>query len=302
MMPLTALIALALDALIGWPAAIFRLIGHPVTWLGALIDLLERKLNHGPARVAKGVITALIVITLATLPAILLQIWLGPIVAGILAWPLVAARSLHDHLRAVQIPLAQGDLPKARQATAMIVGRDVTQADEAALSRAGLESLAENASDGVFAPLFWAAIAGLPGIVAYKAINTLDSMIGHRVSRYAEFGRFSARLDDVVNWIPARLTALLFVLAACRALPLNVIFRDAPRHRSPNAGWPETAMAVALDIRLSGPRVYAARISDEPWLNGEARNPECRDIARGLGLYRRAVVLAALMLLGLAIL
>lgn len=301
-MALTALIALLIDSAIGWPDTMFRRIGHPVTWLGRLIATLDRRLNRGGYRVGKGTTASLMVITAALVPALILQVWLGPLAAGILAWPLVAARSLDDHLRAVASPLAAGDLPAARFATSMIVGRDVTRADPEALSRASIESLAENASDGVIAPLFWAAVAGLPGIATYKAINTLDSMIGHRTPRHEDFGRFAARLDDAVNWVPARLTALLLTVAAGSRAPWQVARRDARAHRSPNAGWPEAAMAGALDVRLSGPRAYDGRLSDEPWLNGGARDPEAADIGRALQLYRRAVVIAGVLLGAMAVL
>lgn len=292
MMPLVALIALALDAAIGWPDRIYRRIGHPVTWLGRLIAALDQRMNHGKARFWRGMAASLLVIAAATFPAIILQDMLGAWLAGILAWPLVAARSLHDHLRAVARPLLKGDLAAARQATAMIVGRDVSKTDQAALARASIESLAENASDGVVAPLFWAAIAGLPGIAAYKAINTLDSMIGHLTPRHAEFGRFAARLDDVANWLPARLTAVLIALC-CGGAAWAVARRDAGAHRSPNAGWPEGAMAGALGVRLSGPRIYGDRIADEPWLNGGAPDPVAADIDRALAIYRRTIWLLA---------
>ena len=296
-----ALIALLLDAAIGWPDRWFRRIGHPVTWIGALIAALDRRWNVGQARILKGAAASIAVIAAAALPAALLQHWLGPVAAGILAWPLVAARSLDDHLRAVAQPLAAGDLHGARQATAMIVGRDVTRADAPALSRASIESLAENASDGVIAPLFWAAVAGLPGIAAYKAVNTLDSMIGHRTPRHDLFGRFAARLDDLANWLPARITALLIALASGRAgAAWAAARRDARRHRSPNAGWPEAAMAGALGIRLSGPRRYGDRLADEPWLNGQAPDPGAGDLARAVTLYRRAVLLAGAVLLALS--
>lgn len=302
-MALIAAIALLLDALIGWPAALYARIGHPVTWLGRLISALDASMNRGAGRRWKGTLAALLVIAAALVPAALLQIWLGPWAAAVLAWPLVAARSLDDHVRAVARPLAAGDLPAARAATAMIVGRDVTRADEAALARASLESLAENASDGVIAPLFWAAVGGLPGIAAYKAINTLDSMIGHRTPRFEAFGAFAARLDDVANLIPARLTALLFVTVAGRGArgAAGCAWQDAAAHRSPNAGWPEAAMAGALGVRLSGPRVYADRVADEPWLNGAAPDPGAGDLARGLGLYRRGVLLFGAVLVALAL-
>lgn len=297
-MAMIAAIALMLDALIGWPDALYRRVGHPVTWLGRLIAALDRALNRGAARRTKGALTVALVVLAAMIPAALIQIWLGPWVAAVLSWPLVAARSLDQHLRAVARPLAMGDLAGARAATAMIVGRDITRADEAALARASLESLAENASDGVIAPLFWAAVGGLPGIAAYKAINTMDSMIGHRTPRHERFGMVAARLDDVANLIPARLTAGLIALASGRRAgrAMRVALRDAPAHRSPNAGWPEGAMAGALGVRLSGPRVYADRIADEPWLNGTAPDPTAMDLSRGIALIRRAVALAGAVL------
>lgn len=297
-----SLIALVLDVAFGWPDRWFRRIGHPVTWIGALIALLDRRWNQGNARILKGAAASAVVIAAAVVSAALLQAWLGPLAAGVLAWPLVAARSLDEHLRAVSGPLAAGDLNAARQATAMIVGRDVTQADEATLCRASIESLAENASDGVVAPLFWAAVGGLPGIAAYKAINTLDSMIGHRTPRHDLFGRFAARLDDVANWLPARITAVLIALASGRARRAwATARRDAGAHRSPNAGWPEAAMAGALDIRLSGPRVYADRMAQEPWLNEQARDPRTGDLVRAIAIYRRAVLLTGAVLVSISL-
>ena len=302
-MALVAVLALILDAAVGWPNAMFRRIGHPVTWLGRLISALDRALNTGSARRAKGALAVAVVLAVALVPAVALQTWLGPWVAGVLAWPLVAARSLDEHLRAVAKPLVRADLAQARQATAMIVGRDVSRADEPALTRASLESLAENSSDGVFAPLFWAAVAGLPGIAAYKAINTLDSMIGHRTPRHEAFGMMAARLDDLVNLVPARMSAVLIALAAGRSAgaALRCAWRDASAHRSPNAGWPEGAMAGALGVRLSGPRVYADRIAREPWLNGHAPDPDVHHLWRGIAIYRRAVALAGGLLLALAL-
>ncbi|WP_410217279.1 adenosylcobinamide-phosphate synthase CbiB [Paracoccus sp. (in: a-proteobacteria)] len=302
-MAMIAAVALIIDALIGWPEGIYRRIGHPVTWLGRLIARLDRDMNRGDMKRLKGAAAAMLVVAAAIAPAVMLQSWLGLWGAAIMAWPLVAARSLDQHLQAVARPLAAGNLQDARQATAMIVGRDVRRADEAALCRASLESLSENTSDGVIAPLFWAAVGGLPGIAAYKAINTLDSMIGHRTPRHEAFGMFAARLDDVANLIPARLTALLIALAsgpgAGRAL--GCARRDAPAHRSPNAGWPEGAMAGALGVRLSGPRAYADRVADEPWLNGGAPDPQVGDLLRGIGLYRRAVAVMAALLIAAAL-
>jgi adenosylcobinamide-phosphate synthase len=303
-------LALAIDAALGWPAWIYARIGHPVTWLGRLVTALEQRWNHGAAlhRRAKGALVVALVTLAAGLPAAGAQallpagIW-GVILGAVLAWPLIAARALHDHVMAVARPLAAGDLTEARAAVAMIVGRDPAQLDRAGIGRAGLESLAENTSDGIVAPVFWGVVAGLPGIAIYKAVNTMDSMIGHRTERYEDFGKIAARLDDVLNIIPARLTGLILALATGRrAKPaLSVMWRDARAHRSPNAGWPEAAMAGALHVRLSGPRIYADRISHEPWLNETAPDPQPQALLAGLALYRHAMILLAAGLLGLAV-
>jgi adenosylcobinamide-phosphate synthase len=305
------LVALVIEAALAWPAALFARIGHPVTWAGALIGALDRRLNDparsDAARRALGVVAAVVVIGVAGLSGWAVQAavpggWAGAVLLGVLMWPLVAARSLHDHVAAVARPLAQGDVAGARAAVAMIVGRDPSRLDGAGIARAATESLAENASDGVVAPLFWGAVAGLPGIAAYKAINTLDSMIGHRTPRHEAFGWASARIDDVANLIPARLTGLAFALVSGRmGAAMACMARDARSHRSPNAGWPEAAMAGGLGIRLSGPRVYADRVADEPWLNGSAPDPGPDDLGRALALYRRAMALCAGLLLALAV-
>ncbi len=304
-------LALAIDAALGWPAWIYARIGHPVTWLGRLITALEQRWNHGPARHrrAKGALVVVLVALAAGLPAAGAQ-WLlpdgawGVILGAVLAWPLIAARALHDHVMAVARPLATGDLTAARAAVAMIVGRDPAQLDSAGIGRAGLESLAENTSDGIVAPVFWGVVAGLPGIAIYKAVNTMDSMIGHRTERFEDFGKTAARLDDALNIIPARLTGLILALATGRRakLALTVMWRDARAHRSPNAGWPEAAMAGALHVRLSGPRIYANRIAQEPWLNETAPDPQPQALLAGLALYRRAMIALATGLLGLAVL
>jgi adenosylcobinamide-phosphate synthase len=299
------LVGLALDLGLGWPGWLHARIGHPVTWLGAAIGSLEARWNAGSRawRLGTGALATLAVVAIAAVPAVALQ-WLLPdnllgiLLGGVLAWPLIALRSMHDHVAAVARPLADGDLAGARAAVAMIVGRDPVRLDAGGVARAGIESLAENTGDGIVAPVFWGAVAGLPGIAAYKAVNTLDSMIGHRDDRYEAFGKAAARLDDLANLIPARLTGLLFALAAPRrsARALRVMLRDASRHRSPNAGWPEAAMAGALGVRLSGPRAYGTHVSDEPWLNGIAPDPGAGDIRRALTLYARAMALLALAL------
>ncbi len=300
---LAMLLALGIEAWAGWPDALHRRISHPVVWMGRLIDRLDRERNREEdgwdERRAAGVRAALTVIGVSAGAAVFAG-WLlpggavGVALTAALAWPFVAARSLHDHVSPVAEALEARDLPAARGAVARIVGRDPRSLDERGVARAALESLAENASDGVVAPLFWGALLGLPGIVGYKAVNTLDSMIGHRSPRHEAFGRFAARLDDLANWAPARLTGLALAMASGRPEEaFRAMRRDARFHRSPNAGWPEAAMAGALGVRLSGPRVYGDRISAEPWLNGEAPDPTAEDLTRGLTLYRRAMWLCA---------
>ncbi len=302
-------LGLAVDALVGWPDRLFRRLSHPVVWIGALIHALDLRWNDGPSarRRRKGALTVAAVLGATILPAAAVQwalpggVW-GAVLTGVLAWPLIAARSLDDHVAAVARPLARGDLAGARGAVGLIVGRDPMTLDSAGVARAALESLAENASDGVVAPLFWGAIAGLPGIAAYKAINTMDSMIGHRTDRYEDFGKAAARLDDLVNLIPARLTGALLALASGRAArAVAGMRRDAAKHRSPNAGWPEAALAAAINVRLSGPRIYAGTIADEPWVNAGAPDPDADAMRRGLALYRRTVLLGGTVLGGLAL-
>jgi adenosylcobinamide-phosphate synthase len=303
------LVALAIDAAIGWPDRLYARIGHPVTWIGALIHRLDLSLNHGdgPRRWRAGVLALAVVLGLVGGLSIAVQIviptgWVGILILGALAWPLVALRSMHTHVEAVAVPLSRRDLPAARKALAMIVGRDPSQLETSGIARAGLESLAENTSDGIVAPVVWGVVAGLPGIAIYKAINTADSMIGHRTARYRDFGWAAARLDDLVNWIPARLTAGLFALASGRlGAAWSVVRADARRHRSPNAGWPEAAMAGALHLRLSGPRIYDGVLSDEPFVNPAAPDPDAEDLARGLALYRRTMLALAAVLLALAV-
>ncbi|WP_298241877.1 adenosylcobinamide-phosphate synthase CbiB [uncultured Bradyrhizobium sp.] len=296
-------VAMAVDALLGWPSWLFARIGHPVTWLGRLIGAIDQGWNResdppGLRRVA-GIAGALLVIALSAVigwavQSLLPSGWIQMVLIGVMAWPLVALRSLHDHVAAVADPLLAGDVAASRDAVSRIVGRDPAALDDAGIARAAIESLAENASDGIVAPVFWGALFGLPGILGYKAINTLDSMIGHRNERHEAFGWAAARIDDIANFIPARLTGFLFVLLAPRRSDaLSCMTRDARRHRSPNAGWPEAAMAGALGVRLSGPRIYHGSTTNEPWLNEGARDPRAADIGEGLTVYRRAMLLLA---------
>ena len=298
-------LALALEAAVGWPDALHRRIGHPVTWIGALIAGLEATLNHGGAieRRLKGLLLVLVVCAVCgglgwMLQAVLPDGWAGVALTALLAAPLMAGRSLHDHVARVAAPLDAGDIEGARAAVAMIVGRDPAALDGPGIARAALESLGENASDGVIAPLFWGVVGGLPGLIIYKAINTMDSMIGYRTARYEDFGKAAARLDDVANWLPARLTALGFAMVSGRPRSvLALAWAEAGQHRSPNAGWPEAALAGALGCRLSGPRVYGDRREEHPWVNGGCPDPTAATLRAGLGALLRMTVLVAVALL-----
>ncbi|QMU57109.1 MAG: cobalamin biosynthesis protein CobD [Boseongicola sp.] len=308
MTSLAMLIALAIEGAFGWPDRLFRLVGHPVTWIGRLISWMELRFNLSEEQPSDhifwGRVTVFITLLVVLVPTIGLTFVLpggiiGAVLTGILAAPLVAPRSMHDHVANVARPLNRDDIEEARSEVAKIVGRDPSSLDEHAIARAVIESLAENTSDGIVAPVFWGVLLGLPGIAAYKAINTLDSMIGHKSDRYLHFGRAAARLDDVVNWIPARLTALIFSLASGHPVKsLKTVVGDAHHHRSPNAGWPEAAMAGGLNIRLSGPRAYETGPTDDAYVNETAPDPTGKDITRALALYLKSLAgLAALLLL-----
>ena len=300
--------ALAFDALIGDPDWLWRRLPHPVTLIGAFIGFLDRTLNRDAwppvHRKLAGVSAVVLLLLVSTACGFLIelalrQIAFGHLLVGLIASTLIAQRSLYQHVARVRTAFADGGLSEARRAVSMIVGRDPDRLDEAGVSRAAIESCAENFSDGVVAPAFWLALLGLPGLIAYKAINTADSMIGHLSPRYQSFGWAAARLDDLVNLIPARLSGLLVAMAApvvggSTATALKVMWRDAAKHRSPNAGWPESASAGALGLALAGPRRYGERIVDDAFLNAEARKeatPE--DIGRALSLLIAACLLQA---------
>lgn len=301
---LLAFFALIVERIFGYPDWLFRRIGHPVTWIGALISRLDRDLNRESddfsTRKRKGVFALLALLGITVLLGLvieydLMMIPLGPILLVLIAASLPAQKSLETHVEAVATALRDGGLEAGRKAVSKIVGRDPEKLDEAAVCRAAIESLAENFSDGVVAPAFWMGIGGLAGGVGYKAANTADSMIGHKSPRYEAFGWAAARFDDLINLPASRLSALLFVVAAGfidRASPGNAIRairRDARHHRSPNAGWPEAAMAGALGIALAGPRSYGGQMIEARFM-GEGGRSELTydDIRRALKLARVA--------------
>ncbi|WP_067340216.1 adenosylcobinamide-phosphate synthase CbiB [Stappia indica] len=302
------LLALVLDALIGDPRWLWSTVPHPVVLFGKVIEIADQDFNdpaasprtrkiYGAVFLASLVACSLLIGAL--LEAVLRAIPFGEIGIAVIAAIFIAQKSLYEHVAAVRDGLLEGGLAGGRRAVAMIVGRDPQQLDEAGVSRAAIESCAENAADGVTAPAFWFLLLGLPGLIAYKAVNTADSMIGHRTERHEAFGWASARFDDLVNWPAARLCGLAMALTA----PLNgrsvgdslaVMRRDAPKHRSPNAGWPEAAMASVLGLALAGPRAYPGYTVDDPYMNeGGRRETTAGDISRALKVFRQAMVLQA---------
>ncbi len=284
---LLAFAALILERFVGYPDWLFRRIGHPVTWIGWLIVRLDKAWNRETdgfaTRKGNGVLALMlllgvtIVISLA-IEGLLLSIPLGAVLLVLISASLPAQKSLHAHVAAVATALETGGVEAGRKAVSMIVGRDPEQLDEAAICRAAIESLAENFSDGIVAPALWMGVGGLAGGATYKAVNTADSMIGHRSPRHEAFGWAAARFDDLINLPASRLTALLFAAAtffiegASPRGAMRAVFRDAKHHRSPNAGWPEAAMAGALGIALAGPRSYGGRMIEARFM-GEGGNP-----------------------------
>lgn len=299
--------AMLVEGAVGWP----RRLSHPVVWIGGLIATLERCWNRAEwsatARRSLGVLTVLILLVVAggvgwglQRVAATAPFWPGLMLIAIWGAIGLAARSLFDHVRAVARPLTSSDLPGARLAVSMIVGRDVETMDEGEVAAAALESLAESFCDGVVAPVFWFVVGGLPGLFAYKAVNTADSMIGHMEPRWRAFGWAAARTDDVMNWMPARIAGALIALSSLMMggwQGWRIMWRDAGKHASPNAGWPEAAMAGALRVRLGGSVRYDGVPTYRPDF-GDWAPPRAHDLGRGLRVY--GVACAALMLLLIA--
>jgi adenosylcobinamide-phosphate synthase len=306
--------ALLIEAAFGYPDALYRAVGHPVTWIGGAIGWLDRRLNTPPVTGRNG--RAIGALALAALLAGVAVAGWGaqslvlhalprgaalPVLA-LLASTLLAQRSLWRHVRAVERGL-RTSLDAGRTAVSHIVGRNPRSLDAAGVARAAIESLAENFSDGIVAPALWGVLLGLPGILLYKAVNTADSMIGHRTPRHAAFGWAAARLDDVVNLPASRLAALLLAMAAVigradASGAARAVRRDASAHRSPNAGWPEAAMAGALGLRLAGPRVYGSERVEDGWMGDGRAEATADDIAAALRLYWLACGLGAALAIG----
>ncbi len=302
--PRVLVAACVIEVAVGYPDAVWRRVGHPVSWMGRLIDGLETRLND-PARPAwirraRGVASLAVLLGVTGSVARLAtretaRLSLGWLLLPLLGSTLLATRSLHTHVAAVG---AAADLAGAREALGRIVGRDTATLDAAGVRRAAIESLAENFSDGVVAPALFFALGGLPGAALYKAVNTADSMIGHRTARLEAYGWAAARLDDALNLPASRLAALLLALASGRPRTAwRAACRDAPAHRSPNAGWPEAAMAEALGIRIGGSRSYGGETMALAWMGGGRAEVTAADFRRALRLYRRAAALGLLVLM-----
>ena len=309
-----ALIAMVIELCVGYPEWLTRAIGHPVTWIGRFIATLDRLLNRDTAKQTRrrtaGVVALLIILAVVGSVAFIverevLRLPFGIMAAALIGSSLIAQRSLYQHVANVASALEKGGLAAGRHAVSHIVGRDTDTLNEAGVARAAIESLAENFSDGIVAPVLWMAIAGLPGAALYKAINTADSMIGHRTPRHEAFGWAAARLDDLVNLPASRLSAVLFIAAAALSKSSSAdnawraVRRDAARHRSPNAGYPEAAAAGALGLSLAGPRVYDGVRIDDAMMGDGRRDATAADIRRALTLYRGAdailIVLVAIL-------
>ena len=262
---MTLILGMILDAIFGEPKWLWSRVPHPAVLMGRLISACDLRFNAGDQRKAKGIAVMAALVIAAGLLGLLLQAFPGQIIDILVIAVILAQKSLVEHVRAVAdaLRLSLGD---GRRAVAMIVGRDTQAMDRPAVARSAIESAAENLSDGVIAPAFWFLIAGLPGLLIYKITNTADSMIGYRTPRHADFGWAAARFDDLLNLIPARLTALMIWAVTTRPAPRGIL-QDAPLHRSPNAGWPEAAMAHGLDIALSGPRSYDGQMREYPFVN-----------------------------------
>lgn len=299
---LMLVLALLLDALLGEPEWLWRRFPHPAVLMGRAVGWCDRRFNKGPHRFLRGALCMAALMTAALVLGLLLGL-LGPVIEIIVAAILLAHRSLVEHVRAVAFGLRLS-LAEGRRAVARIVSRDTTDMDASAVSRSAIESAAENLSDGVIAPAFWFLLGGLPGLLVYKIVNTADSMIGYRTPRHEKFGKAAARADDLLNLIPARLTAILIALPAGRIGQWRDIAKDARRHRSPNAGWPEAAMARAIGVALAGPRAYNGELQQFAWVNGSgARSigPGAIDAAVARLWQAWALTLGVALILGLSL-
>ncbi|WP_271801857.1 adenosylcobinamide-phosphate synthase CbiB [Commensalibacter communis] len=304
-------IAILIDAIWGDPKQIYSKIPHPIVWIGNLIGLLDKKFNHPTEAPQQQKRKGFIALGLAvTIPSILgyfsqkiifdyLPKPIAYLISGMIGSIFVARRSLHEHVQNVADALDQSDINLARHAVSQIVGRNTEQLNQSGIARAAIESLAENFSDGVTAPIFWGGVGGLPGIIAYKAINTADSMIGHKTKKHLFFGYAAAKTDDYVNYPASRLSALWIILAASKhpIVDFQFVVQEAKKHNSPNAGWPEAAMATCLSIYLAGPRQYQNTVINTPWIGRGRKTVSKRNLKNALKLFSLACNLYYLFVL-----
>ncbi len=316
---LTLALALGLDKVFGEPDVLWKRIPHPIIWFGRLVEWADLAFNKTDATafvkrrngfLAIAGLLLIVGIAGALLHCLFLQFGVfGLLLEALIASIFIAHKSLIDHVGDVAVALSSGGLETGRIAVARIVGRDTATLDESGVCRAAIESLAENFADGVIAPAFWFLVAGLPGLLAYKMLNTADSMIGHLNERHRDFGRASAKLDDAANFIPARLTGVIYAIVtwfsyglAAGQRSLSTMMRDARLHRSPNSGWPEAALAGGLNIALAGPRVYKGVLANEPMLNSSGnRSLAVSDMQRALALTNHAHICFVLALIAFVV-
>ena len=288
-----------LDLLLGDP----QWLPHPVVWFGKAIAACEHKLNRGNHRKAKGAVVAISLIALVFALTWLVRYWLLPLSSyllllfdAVIIFYCLAGTTLIREVREVFYALDRS-LEEGRQQVARIVGRDTSELSAQEVRTAALETLAENLSDGVIAPLFWFALLGTPGMLAYKMVNTLDSMIGYKTERYKDFGCWAAHIDDVANYIPARLTALLMILASGKLNLLAFVWKNGPRHASPNSGYPEAALAGILNCRFGGPHYYFGQLFDKPYIGENERPLTTADMKKAVRVNRVAEIWMLLLVL-----
>ena len=293
-------LAICIDYTVGWPNRFISFIGHPVIFIGKAISWFEKNFNYGSKRqkVLYGGCSTIFLIGIFYILTFFIETyifthtngWIRVVILALIIWPWLAIKSMHIHISNILIPLSNRNIEQARYELSMIVGRNTAKLDENEISRSAIESLAENTSDGVIAPLFWCVVLGLPGLVAYKVINTADSMIAYKTERFKDYGLIAAKIDDVVNYIPARLTAVLYSIVGLAPTKIRGLGNEANLHRSPNAGWPEGMVARILDVKLSGPRTYNNRLSNDAWLNESAPDATPASIGKALSLFHRTVI------------
>ena len=296
---LPLLIGWLLDLLIGDP----QWLPHPVVWFGKAIAACEHKLNRGHHRIAKGAVVAILLIALVFALTWLVRYWLLSLSSyllllfdAVIIFYCLAGTTLIREVREVFYALDRS-LEEGRQQVARIVGRDTSELSAQEVRTAALETLAENLSDGVIAPLFWFSLLGTPGMLAYKMVNTLDSMIGYKTERYKDFGCWAAHIDDVANYIPARLTALLMILASGKLNLLAFVWKNGPRHASPNSGYPEAALAGILNCRFGGPHYYFGQLFDKPYIGENERPLTTADMKKAVRVNRVAEIWMLLLVL-----